>query len=172
MSQALLNHHLPAVFPAVLSPVQGLPWPCPCPRPSLPPAPPAAWDFSWPTGCCIIHRGPSCLGPGCFDLFQLSPPFLCVCSSSADSNLTSFVASVASTFWFSCRVSFCVRPLPASCARATARLVYICVWTHVPSPSAVSFLRAGAVALKTHYRLSPSYNNDMIYGLQRLSVPM
>lgn len=167
MSQALLKHHRPAVFPAVLSPVQGLPRPCPCPSPPLPPAPPAAWAFLWPTGYCIIHRGPRCMGPRCFDLFQLSPPFL-ACSSSADSNLTSFVASVASTFWF----SSCVRPLLASCAKATARLVYICVWMHVPSPSAVSFLRAGTVALKTHYRLSPSYNNDMIHGLQRLSAPM
>lgn len=68
--------------------------------------------------------------PDILNFFELLPPFL----PSTDNDLTSFMASVASVFQFSCRVSSSTRPFPPSCGRIASGPFCTCLLTFLPCP--------------------------------------
>lgn len=77
--------------------------------------------------------------PDILNFFELLPPFL----PSTDSDLTSFMASVASVFQFSCRVSSSTRPFPPSCGRIASGPFCICLLTFLPCPPSCEPLEGG-----------------------------
>lgn len=90
--------------------------------PHQPPGPPHS-----PLPAAYSTGAPPAWAPDVLNLSELSPSFLCTCSSSTHSDLTSTVTSVASTFLFSCRASSLVRLFPASCGGAPGSPVRMCL---------------------------------------------